>query len=354
MKNNTNFSKVAGKLVSCTLLVLVVALGIIPKANAGQPQNVDSLYIGDAKDSTVKRFDVPSGEFGDTLVTHDSGGLNSPRGLLFDQTGNLLVANQNVNLPIPGEILRYDGKTGKFLGALVPSTDPNTPFAPRGIVLGNNNTLYVADLIASDNKSPGRVARYDASTGAFLGNLDTTGFTGQFYPRSLVFGPDGMLYVSVRNIPSPLGGEVLRFDPTTGKFLNIFVASDSTNDLNRPEGLVFGPDGNLYITSFRTDTSDTDKILRFNGAAGTYLDKIDLAPPEALGGHRSYAQALLFGPGGLLYVPITGDDPQTTGTVRRYDVTKGQFDIFVPSAHLGQPWYLIFGKTNSATLAYPN
>lgn len=334
----------------------LAALLIVSPASAGGVTNAakpsDSLYIGDAKDDTVRRFDVPSGDFGDVFVTQGSGGLHGPLGLLFDHVGNLLVVNQNVNLDKPGEILRYDGKSGKFLGALVPSTDPNAPFAPRGIVLGSDNVLYVADLIASDEESPGRVARYDASTGAFLGNLDTTGFTGQFHPRGLVFGPDGVLYVAVRNIPSGLGGAVLRFDPASGKLLNVFVASDSTNDLNRPEGLVFGLDGNLYITSFRSGPSDTDKILVFNGTTGAYLGKIDLAQSVASGGRRAFAQAIFFGPGGLLYVPITGGDPQTTGEVRRYDVTTGQFDIFAPSAHLGSPWYLSFGKTNPATLAY--
>jgi len=49
-----------------------------------------------------------------------------------------------------------------------------------------------------------------------------------------------------------------------------------------------------------------------------------------------------------LYIGDTNDD-----SVRRFDVPTGDFgDIFATSAHLGQPWYLTFGKTNPATLAY--
>ena len=161
-----------------------------------------------------------------------------------------------------------------------------------------------------------------------------------------------MLYVSVRNIEST-GGAVLRFNPKSGAFLGTFAASDSTNDLQRPEGLVFGPDGNLYITSFRASTSDTDKIDIFAGPKGVqpgaFLGKIDL---DQVGGDRAFAQALLFGPDGKLFVPITGGDPHTTGTVRRYDVTTKAFDIFITSAHLGQPFYLTFSQTDPATLAF--
>jgi hypothetical protein len=146
---------------------------------------------------------------------------------------------------------------------------------------------------------------------------------------------------------------VLRFhiDPVTGAVTSqIFVQSDATNDLNRPEGLVFGPDGNLYITSFRADANDTDKILVFD-RDGNFL-KAKAIGLDQLGQPRAFAQALLFGPGGFLYVPISGDGQHTTGEVRRYDVSAGSFDISSTSAHLGQPWYLTFGKTNSATLVY--
>ena len=310
----------------------------------------DFLYIGDEIDNTVKRF-TSTGDFLGNFVAPGSGGLNGPRGIIFNTVSNLLVSNQIVNKQKNGNILKYNGITGTFLGELVPSNGKGAAFAPRGIIL-YNNVLFVADFLARNNK-PGEVRLYNSSDGEFLGNLDHTGFSGQFYPRSLVIGPDGLLYVSVRNIPDPLGGWVLRFNPETMKFLDVFVQGNLINNLNRPEGLVFGPDNNLYITSFQRNQDDTDKVMIFNGSTGAFLDKIDL---YASGEPRAFAQALLFGPDGKLFVPITGGAPSVVGSVRRYNVQNKNFDIIVPpdseNGPLGSPWYLTFGNTNPATLAY--
>src|SRR5262249_18850917 len=147
-----------------------------------------------------------------------------------------------------------------------------------------------------------------------------------------------------------LGGEVMRFDPVSGNFLGDFVESDAVNDLNRPEGLVFGPDGNLYVTGFRAGATDTDKILEFSRTTRAYLGKIDL---DQAGQPRAYAQALLFGPDGKLFVPITDAFPDNTspyaGEVRRYDLGTDAYDVFIPpvadGGPLGEPWYLTFGST---------
>ena len=153
-------------------------------------------------------------------------------------------------------------------------------------------------------------------------------------------------------------------DPETGNFVNVFINDvGGAGQLNRPEGLVFGPDGRLYITSFRAAPNDIDAIRIYN-PNGEFADKIDLyqiTTPST----RAFARALLFGPGGFLLVPISGpvpgpdspnSDPGTdTGSVRRYNVTAKTFVIFVPPAPIGrleEPLYLTFGNTDPGTLAY--
>ncbi|WP_342598162.1 hypothetical protein MHB48_11150 [Psychrobacillus sp. FSL H8-0483] len=311
----------------------------------------DSLFIGDQRDDTVKRFDAVTGRFIGTFVTPGSGGLIGPQGLIFNHVGNLLVSNQNVDLPLNGNVLKYNGETGAFLGELVSSIQEGASFAPRGIVLSEHNILFVADVIIEENGQHGEVRMYknNGNTATLIRNLDHPP-SGEFFPRSVVIGPDGYLYVSVRNNPNTpegqIGGSVVRYNLKTGAFGGVFISPFS--DLNRPEGLVFGPDGNLYITSFRADADDTDKILVFEGKTGTFIKKIDL---DEVGGPRAFAQAILFGPEGKLFVPITGNGPDT-GSVRRYDVECGSFDVFIPPGILGMPFYLTFGNTDPGTLAY--
>src|SRR5437016_5893612 len=59
---------------------------------------------------------------------------------------------------------------------------------------------------------------------------------------------------------------VLRYDGTTGSFLDAFVPSDSGGQ-GPTHGLIFGPDGNLYVGDVAADA-----VRRFDGKTGAFLD----------------------------------------------------------------------------------
>ena len=350
------------------LLAMALEFGHSPPSHAQ-----DSLYIGDNGDSTVKRFRSTDGQYQGTFVKQSVGGLRGPMGLVFAGLGELIVSDQNVNTSTNGDILEYD--QNGLVNRIVTNGDPNAPGVPRGIIVGiDNSTLFVAEFSTESRQYkpvlPGRLLKYK-NDGTFIGayappaatplgtcSLPTPNSPGEFHPRGVVVGPDARLYVS--NYPctaTRVGGQVLRFT-LDGQFVDVFV--DSVNDLQRPEGLVFGPDGNLYITSFKSGATGNDKILIFQGprggTPGAFVDQINLDPPGVSDTARSYAQALLFGPDGKLFVPITGNGPDT-GSVRRYDVSTKAYDVFVaPMASGGPlqtPYYLTFGGTNRSTLTYP-
>ena len=349
-----------GTMVSIILLALITVVGA--NSWARDAGNNDSLYIGDVSDDTVKRFDATTGVFLGVFVTStsnslcSSGHIHGPRGLIFGHGSNLLVSNQNANDPCSGDILRYNGQTGGFLGETVPLTDLNAPPGPRGIILSENHKiLFVANV-----GGPGINGKLQAFTknGKFLADLNPSGLTTEFHPRGVVIGPDGLLYVSNTPVLGANGGQVLRFDPKTLNFVDVFISdlnpSFDSGHLNRPEGLVFGPDGKLYVTSFRANTTDLDSIRIYDGTTRAYLARIELDQPESIvgQGNRAFAQALLFGPEGRLFVPISGNGPDT-GQVRRYNMDTKTFDVFVsPGGYLGAGWFLTFGETDPATLEY--
>ena len=94
-------------------------------------------------------------------------------------------------------------------------------------------TLSVADVTLTEIGSPS----------AFV----TTGSGGLDFPKDLVLGSDGNLYVV-----SGLTNSVIRYSGTTGQLIGTFVAAGS-GGLSLPYGLAFGPDGNLYVGSEETD-----------------------------------------------------------------------------------------------------
>jgi streptogramin lyase len=171
-----------------------------------------------------------------------------------------------------------------------------------------------ADLLVC-SASAAQVLRFDDSTGAFLGVFTSGG--GLNTPEGLVIGPDGNLYVSSGT------DQVLRYDGTSGSFIDVFA---SGGGLLTPAGLVFGPDGNLYVDSF-----NSNQVLRYDGGTGAFLGVF------ASGGGLTVPWDLVFGPDGNLYV-------SGLGAVLRYNGTTGAFmDVFASFGGGGVLTGLVFG-----------
>src|SRR6185369_11726522 len=80
------------------------------------------------------------------------------------------------------------------------------------------------------------VLAYDGENCASEGKFARHG--GLTEPEGIAFGPDGNLYVSSRS------DEVLRYDGEKGKFINVFAGGHGLVD---PAGIAFGgPDDDLF------------------------------------------------------------------------------------------------------------
>src|SRR5207249_6191735 len=112
-----------------------------------------------------------------------------------------------------------------------------------------------------------RILRFSGSTGAFLDEFVTAGSGDLDAPSGLVFGPDGNLYVG-----STTRNTILRFDGTSGAFIDVFVPA-GRGGLTVPVGLAFGPDGNLYVASARSEEHTSELQSRFDLVCRLLLEK---------------------------------------------------------------------------------
>jgi streptogramin lyase len=232
---------------------------------------------------------------------------SAPVEIVVQSGGPLCLASLLVSSNTNSRVIRYSFQSA--LPEVLVSTGLGGLSGPSKLVCGGDGRLYVT----SQNND--RVLRYDASTGAFVDIFVTAGSGGLDIPVGLDFGPDGNLYVA-----SNTGNSVLRYDGGSGAFIDAFVPG--TSGLNGPTGIVFGPDGNLYVSS-----RAGDKVMRFDGTTGAPMGDFVTAGSGGL----DLPRGLTFGPDGNLYVAEEVND-----SVRRYDGTTGAFiDVFVASGSGG-------------------
>ena len=196
-----------------------------------------------------------------------------------------------------------------------------------------------------------QVLRYDATTGAFVDVFVPRRSGGLNQPYSVIVGPhDGHVYVPTGHWEGP--GQikaVLRFDGVTGAFLDEFV---QRGQMDQPHQATFGPDGNLYVPERVGGTTipQGGRVLRFNGVTGAFIDVF----VPLLSGGLWHPIGHVFGPSGRgrqldLYV---GD--VTSNSILRYDGATGAFlGAFVASQSGGlqAPAGMSFGPDGNLYVA---
>lgn len=151
------------------------------------------------------------------------------------------------------------------------------------LALSSASLTRAGDLLVS-SRFISKVLRFDSQTGRFVG-VFASGH-GLANPNGIAYGPDGNLYVGNGD-----EGRVLRFDGQTGDYLGDFITPSTPGSLTGCRAIAFGPDGNLYV-----DSGATSNVLAYNGRTGAFLR-------VAAAGHGlSGPVGLTFGPDGNLYI----------------------------------------------------
>lgn len=179
--------------------------------------------------------------------------VNPAPGPIYDY--DMFVSSRNTH-----SVKRFDATSGAYKGDLV---EPNS-----GGLLFTQDLLWACDghlLVTGIGNDA--VLKYNKNTGAFLKKF-THGYNLS-QPTKMAIGPDSILYVSQWNKNK---NNVARFNYTTGEFIDEFASG-----LDGPLEITWDKFGNVYIASFFTGD-----VRKFN-KAGDFTDVFIAGIPNKQG-----------------------------------------------------------------------
>jgi subtilisin-like proprotein convertase family protein len=279
--------------------------------------------------------------------------LGKARDLAFGPDGNLYVTDVSTNGANPlGSVIEYFGPNAATPGKLAKmfvAPGAGGLKSAEGLVWGSDgkggNDLYVAGVYGTGATAVPAVFRYhadgtpdpspdglarDANSALYTTAVPDPSLTGpgaNTVYNGLTFDVAGNLYVAAFGSGGgTFASDILRFqgpavaNPGEPVGTGIFVKGDSTNGLNIPVGVTFGPDGELYVAN-----SGGGNVLRFNSLG--ISDPATVGAPgaeyvKAATGQLTTPTYLTFGVDGDLYVSDTATtSPQVVRFLGPHNVT---------------------------------
>jgi len=267
---------------------------------AGMSPAAGDLLVASYNTDSILRYDGQTGAFIGTFATGSE--LNEVEYMTLGPDGNLYVSSFWTD-----SILRYDGQTGALIDTFADNQMPNA----QGLTFGSDGDLYALTGLTIGGS---KLQHYDGQTGMLIETLLWAPGLHGLAASDLTFAPDGNLYL--------VGNGIKRFDFQTGNLDLITTGVIGSH-------VTLGLDDLLYIS--RSENPD-DRIDRFEWQTGDFIDTFNS------GGNLSTATGSIFGPDGNLYVSSGGTD-----VVLRYNGQTGVFiDIFASGGGLDGPMALVF------------
>ena len=192
-----------------------------------------SIFVSSANNNEVIRYDGDTGEFIEIFVNPDSGGLDSPHGLAFDESTGDLYVSSNDNY----RVLRYDSE-GNFVDDFIRSRTGGLQ-EPRGLI-HNNGSLYVSSFVGND------VLKFNTTTKEY----DKYPVPG---PEGLALSKNGILYVV-----SSTTNQIYAIDTTSNQPSAVALEKIEGPDFRNPKGITFVND-KLFVSNF-----NDDQVIKYN------------------------------------------------------------------------------------------
>jgi hypothetical protein len=250
--------------------------GLTNVARFGSPSavaqdNAGNIYVADRQNHTIRKI-TPAGIVstvaGSTGLAGSADGIgaaarfNSPNGIAVDSNGNFFVAdsgNHTIRKITPnGAVTTFAGLAGVSGSANGPGSTARF-FAPFGVMVDPNDTIYVADTLNNTIRmiTPAGVVSTLAGKAGVTGSQDKNGTAATFNnPISLAMDSSGNIYVAdsanhlIRKIAPNAAVTTLAGSP------GVPGSADGTNDtarFNSPFGVAVDSSDNIYVADTSND-----------------------------------------------------------------------------------------------------
>lgn len=207
-------------------------------------------------------------------VVRDTGVIDGldPGGGVFGPDGRFYAGSRNARtiIAFPAAL---EGAGEYILPAGV------VPF-PRGVAFGGDGGLFLASGIGPAGDGDDTIMAF-APGGAFLRSWSVK--DAEFSPFDLAVAPNGNIAVSSEHpFGAPAAPATVReYEGESGRLVRAF-SPEKVAAFQKPRGLRFGPDGNLYCVA-------RDEVVAFDFVSGRRLGAFVRFP-------RLYGQAFAFFP----------------------------------------------------------
>ena len=225
----------------------------------------EQVLIADTGNNRVLRYEAtlttrlaPLGNFTNRTT------MTRPMGITQGLDGDFYISEQ-----IPGGRVLKFSSTGKTFKGVIATGNVDFTGTPESLITGEDGHLYMTVAFGSQSNKVYKINSNTRQVTLFIPRSfsSSTGSGTLNEPRGMALGADGHLYVADR-----ANDRIRKFNGSTGEFMG-----NLTTDQRRPQALAWDPTGQRLLFSRRTTDSDND-IARvyLSGKVLTLYSKKDI------------------------------------------------------------------------------